>query len=195
MHNTKKVILAFLAMVIAPLASANAGIPMLFLAMPAFLLSLVPIIVIEAFYLSKSLRLAWGQSLKTASVANLVSTLVGIPLTWFLLAVIQLVTGGGVAYGLDSALGRVLAVTWQAPWLLPYEGDLNWMLPIAGLVLLFPFFLVSWWSEYLVTKRMNKALSPLDIKRKVRNANLITYTLLTAWPLGLWVVAGASILN
>ncbi|SGY92195.1 Putative uncharacterized protein [Moritella viscosa] len=165
---------------------------MLFLAMPAFLLSLVPIITIESLYISKSLELSIGQSLKTVSISNLASTIIGIPITWLLLVIVQMVTGGGSAYGIDSVMGKVLAVTWQAPWLIPYEKDLSWMIPVAGLVLLLPFFFVSWWSEYFVSKSINKSLPPLSIKNKVRNANLITYSLLAAWPIGFWVLGNAA---
>ncbi|PWK52903.1 hypothetical protein [Pleionea mediterranea] len=140
MYKSKKTILAFLALVIPGIAKANAGVPMLFLAMPAYLISLVPIIAIEATYISKSLELSLGQSLKTVSISNVVSTIIGVPLNWFLLVLVQMVTGGGSAYGTDSFMGKVLAVTWQAPWLIPYEKDLNWMIPIADLVLLIPFF-------------------------------------------------------
>jgi len=103
-----------------------------------------------------------------------------------------MVTGGGGAYGIDSVIGKVLAVTWQAPWLIPYEEDINWMIPVAGLVLLIPFFFTSWWSEYFVSKKINKTLPSLSIREKVRNANLITYSLLAAWPIGFWVLSGAA---
>lgn len=192
MHKSKKITLTFLALVIPGVVYANAGVPMLFLAMPAFLISLVPIIAIETLYISKGLELPLGQSLKTVSISNVVSTIIGIPLTWFLLVVIQMVTGGGSAYGIDSVMGKVLAVTWQAPWLIPYEEGLNWMIPVAGLVLLIPFFFVSWWSEYFVSKKIHKTLPSLSISNKVRNANLITYTFLAAWPIGFWVLSSAA---
>jgi hypothetical protein len=89
-------------------------------------------------------------------------------------------------------MGKVLAVTWQAPWLIPYEEDLNWMIPVAGLVLLIPFFFASWWSEYFVSKKLNETLPPTVLRIKVRNANLITYSLLAAWPLGFWVLSSAT---
>ena len=192
MHKSRKVTLALLVLLVPSIAYANAGVPMLFLAMPAFLISLVPIVAIETLYISKGLELPLAQSLKTVSISNLVSTVIGIPLTWFLLVLVQMITGGGGAYGIDSAMGKILAVTWQAPWLIPYEEDLNWMIPVAGLILLIPFFFASWWSEYFVSKKFNKTLPSVSIKSKVRNANLITYSLLAAWPIGFWVLGNAA---
>ena len=190
--KSSKVTLGILALFVPSIAYANAGVSMLFLAMPAFLISLVPIIAIETLYISKGMQLPLAQSLKTVSISNVASTVVGIPLTWFLLVLVQMVTGGGGAYGIDSVMGKILAVTWQAPWLIPYESDLNWMIPVAGLVLLVPFFFASWWSEYFVSKKLNKALPTENIKSMVRNANLITYSLLATWPIGFWVLSSAS---
>ncbi|WP_304637006.1 MULTISPECIES: hypothetical protein [Pseudoalteromonas] len=172
-------------------ASANAGLPMIIFAVPVYSISLLPIIAIEAIYLQKSLDLTKGLSVKTAFVSNLVSTIVGVPLTWVILVLIQVLTGGGGVYGVDTFVGKMLAVTWQAPWLIPYESDLHWMILFAGLFLLIPFYFVSWWSEFLVSKKMlaDTGLSKNDIKIKVRNANLITYSLLAFWPIG-WYVVG-----
>lgn len=192
MINIKKTALVLFALIIPGVAYANAGVPMLFVAMPAFLISLIPIIAIETWYISRGLKLALGQALKTVSISNVISTVVGIPVTWFLLVLIQMVTGGGSAYGAQTFMGKVLAVTWQAPWLIPYEQDLNWMIPTAGLVLLVPFFFMSWWLEYLVTKKLLKTLPALSIKNKVRNANIITYLLLALWPIGFWVLSSAT---
>lgn len=192
MHISKQTTLAFLALLVPGIAYANAGVPMLFLAMPAFLISLAPIIAIETIYISRGLELPLAQSLKTVGISNVASTIIGVPLTWFFLVLVQMVTGGGGAYGIDSAMGKVLAVTWQAPWLIPYEEDLSWMIPVSGLVLLIPFFFASWWSEYFVSKKINKTLPSLSIKRKVRDANLITYTLLALWPVGFWILGNAT---
>jgi hypothetical protein len=186
--NIKTGVIAALLVITPGVVHANAGVPMLFLAMPAFVISLLPIIAVEAFYLSKSLALSTGQSVRTVSIANVVSTVIGIPLTWVLLVLLQMVTGGGSAYGINSLLSKVLAVTWQAPWLIPYENDLHWMVPVAGLVLLVPFFFASWWSEYLVSKIILKEISAIEVKAKIRNANLISYGLLVFWPAGFWVV-------
>jgi hypothetical protein len=57
-------------------AFADAGVPMIFLVMPAMAMSILPIIAVEAFYLHRSLPLPVGVAAKTATTANLVSTLV-----------------------------------------------------------------------------------------------------------------------
>lgn len=173
-------------------ALANAGVPMIFLAMPALGLSIIPIILIEAIYLGKKLQLNFSSAAKTTTISNLVSTLVGVPLTWLILVIVQMLAGGGGAFGLDTTLGKVLSVTLQAPWLIPYESDLHWMIPVAGLVLLIPFFFASWWSEYLVSKKILKDQPAKSVKIEVRNANILTYTLLAFWPIGFWVLNNAS---
>ncbi len=189
-HKFKEKLLLTLCILlcIPSVASANAGVPMIFFAMPALGLSIVPIIVIEAMYLNKKLELTISTAFKTTILSNLVSTIVGIPLTWLLLVLIQMLTGGGSGFGLDTILDKVLSVTLQAAWLIPYESDLHWMIPIAGLILLVPFFFVSWWSEYLMSKKMLKEYSAQRIKIAVRNANIITYSLLVFWPIGFWML-------
>ncbi|MGF1716695.1 hypothetical protein L4D08_17660 [Photobacterium chitinilyticum] len=189
MHNFKnrKIVVALLLLLFPCSVLANAGVPMLFLAMPVFVISLLPIIAIETLYLSKSMALNIARAAKTVSISNLVSTVVGIPLTWVILVVLQMVTGGSSAYGTDTVLGKILAVTWQAPWLIPYEQELGWMVPTAGVVLLVPFFFASWWAEYFVLKKILKEQRPGQLKAKVRNANLITYVLLACWPISMLV--------
>ncbi len=193
-HSSKgKLLLALCMLLCIPgVALANAGVPMIFLAMPALGLSIIPIIIIEAMLLSKKLELTVPGAFKITTISNLVSTIVGIPLTWLLLVLIQMLAGGGGAFGLDTTLGKVLSVTLQAAWLIPYESDLHWMIPVAGLVLLVPFFFTSWWSEYLVSMKMLKEHSAQRVKIAVRNANIITYALLVFWPIGFWVLNSAT---
>ena len=183
-----KVLLVSGLLIVSQLAHANAGVPMIFLVMPAFAFSIVPIIILESFYIANKLQLSRKVVYKTVTVSNLVSTIVGIPAAWILLVSIQLITGGGSAYGIDTTIEKILAVTWQAPWLIPYEHSLNWMIPVAGTVLLVPLFFISWWFEYLVSKSMLKEVEPNRIKLLVRNANLITYSLMMLWPIIYWFI-------
>ncbi len=161
------------------LAFADAGIPMLALIIPGFLVSIIPIIIIESLYIKHRLALTQASAWKTATISNLVSTVAGVPLTWLILFIVEIITmRGGMAYGINTVAGKIIAVTLQAPWLVPYEKDLGWMIPTAGIVLLVPFFFVSWWIEYLISKKMLRGSDAKAVKRAVRNANLITYGLM-----------------
>lgn len=189
MDRLKTTLLCLASAVILPsMAHADAGVPMLFLVMPVFGLSLVPIVLIEAVYLQRKLGISFRSAGVASLAANAASTIAGIPFAWLTLVALQLVTGGGGAYGLDSVLGRVAAVTWQAPWLIPYESDLHWMIPVAGTVLLVPFFFVSWWVEYRVCLKRVPYVPSSEVKYAVRNANLITYALLLFWPLVFYIL-------
>jgi len=180
--NHKKLSLIFCLLSIPQIAFANAGVPMIILIMPALALSIFPIIIIETIYIYIKLSLSKKLAGKTVTISNVVSTIVGIPLTWILLVGIQILTGGGSSYGMDTTLGKIIAVTWQAPWLIPHESQLHWMVPVSGLVLMIPFFFVSWWTEYFITIKILIDTDTKEIKKYVRNANLITYGLLSLWP-------------
>jgi hypothetical protein len=121
-------------------AIADVGVPMIFLGFPFAALVLVLVILIECWVYSKRLNFGFTQKLKPVAAANLVSTLVGYPLSWALLLGLEFITTRGSAMGLSSVGGKVIAVTLQAAWLIPYEGDLKWMVPTAGLVGLIPAF-------------------------------------------------------
>src|ERR1043166_2769042 len=108
---------------------ADVGIPMLYLEAPARLFAIVPVIFLEAYMLSRSLQLPFWHSSHVSAVANLASSLVGVPLAWGLMLLLEVVTtSGGTAYGLETAPKKVLAVTAQAAWLVPYEDELYWMI-------------------------------------------------------------------
>jgi hypothetical protein len=160
---------------IATPAYANIGVPMIFITLPMMVVGLIPVIGIETFVFRKKLAVSLRQTVRTVTVINLVSTLIGIPLTWFLLVVLQIVTGGGGAHGLKTLHAKFLAVTWQAPWLIPYETDMYWMIPSAILFLLIPFFFASWLVEYQVAWRILRDFDRKDVKKAVFWANLITY--------------------
>ncbi len=163
------------------------GIPMLFVSLPWMLLGLIPVIVIEGFLLTWNLAIEQKVAFKVSIIGNLLSTLIGIPLTWALLFGLQIFTGGGTAYGLESLSAKILAVTWQAPWLVPYVRDLPWMMPAAGLTLLVFFFFTSYWIELQVARRVIRNHNPWWVRSAVREANLVTYGLFFALVLVLLV--------
>jgi hypothetical protein len=153
---------------------------MLFLTLPAMLIALVPIIVVEAIVIGRLLGSSAVSRAKSVAISNVASTVVGLPLTWAVLVALQLVSGGGSSYGITTPTQKFLAVTWQAPWLIPYESDLYWMLPAASLVLLIPFFFTSYFVEAPIVSRLEPAYSRTHVRSAVLRANLFSYLLLAA---------------
>jgi hypothetical protein len=128
---------------------ADVGIPMLAVTWPGMLLALIPVVLIEAWVVKSRLRLKAKETVRVVFWANVLSTIIGIPLAWLVLLVLDMVvTSGGTAMGLDTPWRRFLAVTVQAPWLVPYSSELYWMVPSATLALLPAYFVASWAIEY-----------------------------------------------
>jgi hypothetical protein len=176
--------LALLLMILLTLwlvtpAEANAGVPMIFLTFPGMMKLLIPVILIESYFSKDRIKESFFESCWIFGIANFISTVIGIPITWFILVAIEMiVTDGGRAYGLSTLWHKILAVTVQAPWLIPYEKDLHWMIPVAIIVLLIPYFLVSWWSEYIIVKKILTFKDPILLKSTIFRANIISYMFL-----------------
>jgi hypothetical protein len=149
---------------------------MLALIWPASWILFIPIVAIEAWIAWRLVGLTVRRSVLASAAANAVSTLVGIPLVWGLLVLIELfaVPKGGQALGIDSFWHRVYAVTVQAAWLIPYESELHWMVPLAAIVLLVPFFFASVFLERMVFRRFCRS-SPELARRWSWVANGVSY--------------------
>ena len=162
-------------------AYADSGLPMIAITYPAFWFAFFPIVGIEFLIMKKTL--SFHKNLfRNVVISNAISTIIGIPIAWFIMACIQLnLGGGGVFPGIKRSLALLLNVTLQAPWLLPLEGEQSWMIPMAFLFLLLPFFIMSYWLEYaimivLMEKFISEKLITMkEIKRSVWKANLYSY--------------------
>lgn len=160
-------------------AWANMGLPMLAAVWPAAYLLLVPIIILEAAVAQNVIHVSFGSAIQIAAVGNVVSTVLGMPVCWLILVVVQVVTNNCGAYGLNTLRGRILSVTLQSPWILPYRGEEYWMVPAAELTLCIPFCLMSVWSEYLSVCLFLRNQVPLkELLRWAWTANLISYSII-----------------
>lgn len=168
------------------LVLANAGVPMLFLHIPAILVALLPIIAIEALVAQQLLGRPMKKSLGPIAAANAASMLLGFPLLWLFGVLGQMLVGGGSAYGLGTWWQKLYAVTVQAPWLIPYESDLFWMIPAAGLVMLVPAFFLSVWLERVVLQRFWKEEQKNVLRRFSFRAHCASYLVLVL----LWLAYG-----
>lgn len=158
---------------------ANAGVPMIFITLPPMVVLIIPVILIEFLIARKTVTNATQQKRWIGiTSANLVSTFIGWPVAWIVLVLLQMITGGGGAHGLNSPIGVILSVTQQAPWLIPYESDLYWMIPLAMFVLLIPFFFASVFSERLILRLIWKDVSREEITRFSWVGHLYSYAFL-----------------
>jgi hypothetical protein len=171
---------------------ANIGVPMLVVVWPLSWIAFVPVVAIEAAVARKVVRLSWRKSLRSSLLANAVSTLVGIPVTWGLLVAIEMIISrGGQAFGLKTTLGKVLAVTLQAPWLIPYEKNMRWMLP-AAVTFLLPFFgLASVFIERPIFRKW-AGCDKAEARQWSWKANALTYGLSILVAIG-WLVFGIAV--
>src|SRR5690242_5623258 len=127
---------------------------MLFVQLPALVITLPCVIAIEAYLCTRIAQTRLKASFGAAIVANLISTLFGFPLLWGGLLLLELAIGGGGVPKVPEPWLSIYTVTAQAPWLLPYEDRLYWMVPTAMLVLLVPAFFVSVFIESFIYKRL-----------------------------------------
>jgi hypothetical protein len=169
-------------------ATADAGAPMLALVWPCAWVLLIPIILVEALVAVRVLRVTFPAGLKIAGIANLVSTFVGMPLTWVLLVLVQMSTGGGGAFGTHTLPQKILAVTWQSPWLIANESELYFRAPAAAAFLCIPFFFMSVWVENFVARRSFAKEERPNVLRWAWRANLLSYGLVILLPLTVLLV-------
>lgn len=159
---------------------ANVGLPMIVVAWPMAIVSLVPVIALESWIVWRNLRIPRKKAILKMSKANALSTLVGIPLTWIALAAIELglgvlcikLTGG--QYGRQWICQGVSRMT-SAPWLGPYAYGWHWRVPLATLILLLPFFYASYRIEAWCSARGLLPESPARAKRAIWVANVASY--------------------
>lgn len=174
-------------------ALADAGIPMIALAMPSMIIAFIPVVVIETWYFHKYHNIPFLRALKVMTIANLESTIIGIPLAW--IAMLLLEMGMGAIFMLlpttisnaHNIFAAAFASIVGAAWLAPDEKYGYWTVPLACLVLLIPFYFVTWWYEYSSVKRQMKDADPSMIKIATRNSNLLSYGLLAVLVLG-WLI-------
>ena len=158
---------------------ANVGVPMVFSQVILMGFAFLPVVLIESVIVRKQLAIPPRRVLKDVGVANLCTTLLGVPLAWGAMLLLELAsTNGGTALGMDSPAKMLAAVTLQAAWLVPYEDELHWMIPAASSVLLIPCFVLSLIIERWVLVRRWKEREHPAVFSAVLRANVWSYLFL-----------------
>lgn len=158
---------------------ADIGVPMIFPQVILMGFALLPVVLIETIVVRKRIMMPFSTALKHVGMANLCTTIIGVPLAWGVMLILDLVcTHGGEAWGINTPVQKLAAVTLQAAWLVPYEDELHWMIPAAATVLLIPCFLVSVLIERWILIRLWKGQDRVAVRSAVLQANAWSYLLL-----------------
>jgi len=167
------------------LVLANMGIPMIAVEVPLMAMAFVPIVLLEAFVFAKRLEVPYRRAFKAVTAANVFSTVVGVPLAWFVMFLPACVGGEMMHLELpDSPVGAILSVLCGSAWLGPIAENDSWRLPTALLVLLVPTYFTSVWLEWWAVERQFDDLPRARVKKAVWAANSASYLVL--FLLGLW---------
>jgi len=164
-------------LLVPTLAWANVGVPMLAVAWPVSWVAFIPICILEAVMAKRMLKLTVYQAAKVSVLANLVSTLVGIPLAWLIAGV-----AGYASFYLSiamlpksvewlSAPFRILA---YSAWMPPISSA-PWLVMVAGVVLCMPFYIASVMIETEVAIELLSGTPPKEVRRWCKRANQISY--------------------
>jgi hypothetical protein len=167
---------------------ADAGVPMLMLFIPGFLVLIVPIVLLEAAIARRTLTLPYRATLKPVAAANLVSMFVGVPLTWVGLVILEIIAGlVGSSISLGGTWTVVFFPLWTA-WLPPMEQNGSWIVWAAAAFLCIPFFFVSVWVERKVLRGILGREKDPEIRKWAYQANLASYLAIVIGLLALTMV-------
>jgi len=171
---------------------ANIGLPMVAVFLPPAWLALIPIIIIESAYGAWRLKLPAGRAFAAQALANCASTLIGIPVTWFALVLVEWLVLERAGSILPKPMVSVLSPIVGAAWLGPAEQERLGIVVVAGAVLTVVFYVMSVTTEGFIVARFFRNVPRELIQRWSFQANAITYALLVALICSAWAVPRTS---
>jgi len=167
------------------------GLPMIMPSIVLMVVALLPIVFLESYFVGTTLRLNLKKVLAPVALANLVSTFIGIPVTWFLLMLLEFASVNVLGAFTDGPIWtKLFSITLGAPWVAPGHPDETWIILGAMLFLLIPYGVASWGVEYLIIRKImlekKENDSPIDaslqhLRRAVGKANFASYCLLAVF--------------
>jgi hypothetical protein len=171
---------------------ANIGLPMVMVFLPPAWLALVPIIIIESAYGVWRFKLPARRAFAAQAIANCVSTLIGIPVTWLVLVLIEWVVFERAVRVTPEPVLAVLSPIVGAAWLGPGAEEKLWMMVLAVATLTIAFYLMSVVTEGFVVARFFRDTPRKLIRLWTFQANAISYALLVALILAAWSLPRTS---
>lgn len=166
---------------------ADVGIPMMFIQWPLMIGALIPVIIVEALLIRRWVQLSYRDAFIGVTKANLFSTLVGLPLAFLVIFVLQMVVLISVASAAEQRHWNLDSLQ-ASPFIRIVEFTLGiagrpdnaayWQIPLAAALLLVPSFYVSVWVERFMCRRAWPNSDTAAVRRGVFLANLASYLVL-----------------
>ena len=148
-------------------------------------LALLPTILFETVVLRLWMRASWKQTIPGVALGNVISAIVGVPVSWVLMIGVEYVVfmvGCCPVYTVsDTAFDGVARVIASAAALGPSLVQLGWPVPMALAVLLIPCYFLSVWIEYLVIKRRWMDIDRGRLWSGIRLAKGVAYSIMIAF--------------
>lgn len=162
---------------ISSTANAAGEVHIIEMVLPMYLLLMIPAILIEWFVMKRCLpTISFGKIFWPVTVANLASTLIGIPIT---LALIQMATAGGlITLPSLTEIWNLTVNILKAPWHLYKNGEALTLIfhLIPTLLSMIIFYFISVLIEELVlTKFFKITADQAQIKKICWKMNLVSY--------------------
>lgn len=159
---------------------ADGAGPALILYWPPLFFLMLPVILAEGWIGMKVLGVKWKDAWRVSLKADLVSTLVGVPMTGiFLLGCSVGLEMAGVGVHWDSSLGKGLGAA------LFYMGAIaellyapEWSFWLGLTFAYASYFLASVWVEFYIARRHFPKASSRRVRRWAWTANMASYILL-----------------
>lgn len=173
--------LLFVLLAFPTVVLANAGLPMLAIVWPMSVPAFIPVVAVESWIVRRALNVSWRVAITQMVKGNIFSTLVGIPLAWAASVAVEFFLAFLVMNATDSksypphGVGEVGRIILSAPWLGPFREGGHWIVPLAMIVLLVPFFFASFWTEAWYVSRNLCPEAPERARRAIWNANAYSY--------------------
>jgi hypothetical protein len=168
-------------------AGANVGIPLIAIGFPFMVALLIPVLAMEAIIYKIKLNKSYWEAIKVSSIANLYSTIIGYPISWFFLFIYQLIISL-LIWGIVTLFPSLESIQYEVAsffilpfimpaWLPPFQNyPLELSMLLAGMVNFVPAYLVTVSSEKLILRKF--WTEDKNVNQVCISANRASYSLL-----------------
>ncbi len=178
------------------IASANLVIPVIVSMYPVMFLALIPVIIVEGYIFHKKLQMPIKQAMSISTKINSITTVIGFPFVWFSTLIISpffflffSLLGLDMPSNLIGYMSCISMISDNCIDTLSPDTIDTHMLPIFLFQIVQYIFacFITIYLEYLLFKRFCKTFNLQEIKHTVALANVISYFLIVAIPLSMFL--------